>query len=108
MTIPRLPGIIPHCETVLHNHDCPYIVRGCTGCFLKPLPIDDTLIKFLSGMAAARKNMIKSMSSPEINAAANRTAESMRMLARQMNKIYDAWYASLPEETRKLIEREKS
>jgi hypothetical protein len=32
ITVTEIPGIVPHCETVLPNHKCPYIDHGCTGC----------------------------------------------------------------------------
>lgn len=39
INVPEIFGIIAHCETVLHNHDCPYLNHGCTGCRMVPYPI---------------------------------------------------------------------
>ena len=36
INVPEVREIIPHCETTLPNHECPYIGRGCTGCLIGP------------------------------------------------------------------------
>lgn len=32
MNVPAINGVMPHCESILPNHGCPYIKHGCTGC----------------------------------------------------------------------------
>lgn len=32
MTVDRVDGIVPHCETTWLNSHCPYIALGCKGC----------------------------------------------------------------------------
>lgn len=32
LNIERIYGLMPHCETVFPNHQCPYIEKGCSGC----------------------------------------------------------------------------
>jgi hypothetical protein len=40
ITVSRIEGITPHCETELLNSTCPYIAYGCTGCLLQEPTLD--------------------------------------------------------------------
>jgi hypothetical protein len=39
MTVREINGIMPHCETVLPNSECPYLKYGCTGCMKVPYEV---------------------------------------------------------------------
>lgn len=40
----KIDGLARHCETVLPNHDCPYLALGCLGCTRKSQIKCETLI----------------------------------------------------------------
>jgi len=35
LNVKRREDLIPHCETIYRNSDCPYIELECTGCMIK-------------------------------------------------------------------------
>ncbi len=44
LTVERVQGITPHCETTLRNSECPYIEMRCLGCASPQLKQDYSAI----------------------------------------------------------------
>lgn len=44
ITVSRIEGITPHCETELLNSTCPYVAQGCTGCLLQKQSINTSKV----------------------------------------------------------------
>lgn len=47
----KVDGYIRHCETALHNRDCPYLAFGCLGCTFKPLVSLSSMSKYTQAVA---------------------------------------------------------